>query len=268
MKRPIIGLAPFCTNNIRRDWPLPRWIELAKALEGQGMTVLVFHTWFSAVADVPGRKVIGVPIWQLGALVAECDAVVTPDSGLFHLSAAVHVPAIGLFGSTHADQIAKHYPLHKTHLAEGRAARPQVQAALHDVRVARLRQPVPNTGLRNSPEDYGRRSSGGSKGLTLETKLFFDPTYIRSRAGFFAGFGPAGSNHAEKLSLTQRNDSRRAPGRGRAAPGPGHSAPAGTPGKASRNLRRLDLIPGVKMRLSVPPKGEPHDDEEHSGAGF
>ena len=66
VKRPVIGLAPFCTNNIRRDWPLPRWIELAKALDGQGMTVLVFHTWFSAVADVPGRKVIGVPIWQLG----------------------------------------------------------------------------------------------------------------------------------------------------------------------------------------------------------
>ena len=114
VKRPVIGLAPFCTNNIRRDWPLPRWVELAKALGGQGMTVLVFHTWFSAVADVPGRKVIGIPVWQLGALVAECDLVVTPDSGLFHLSAAVHVPAIGLFGSTHADQISKHYPLHKT----------------------------------------------------------------------------------------------------------------------------------------------------------
>jgi hypothetical protein len=39
---------------------------------------------------------------------------VTPDSGLFHLSAAVHVPAVGLFGSTRADQISKHYPLHKT----------------------------------------------------------------------------------------------------------------------------------------------------------
>ena len=63
---------------------------------------------------MPGRKVTGVPIWQLGALVAECDAVVTPDSGLFHLSAAVGVPAVGLFGSTHAYQIAKHYPLHKT----------------------------------------------------------------------------------------------------------------------------------------------------------
>ena len=63
---------------------------------------------------MPGRKVIGVPIWQLGALVAESDLIVTPDFGLFHLSAAVHVPAIGLFGSTHADQIAKHYPLHKT----------------------------------------------------------------------------------------------------------------------------------------------------------
>lgn len=111
---------------------------------------------------MPGRKVIGVPIWQLGALVAESDLIVTPDFGLFHLSAAVHVPAIGLFGSTHAEHIFKHYPLAQDHLAEGRASRPQVQAALYDVRVARMRQPVSNPGLRSSPKDYGRGGSGRS----------------------------------------------------------------------------------------------------------
>jgi len=44
----------------------------------------------------------------------QCDCVVTPDSGLFHLAAAIETPALGLFGSTSAEQTAKHYPLHKT----------------------------------------------------------------------------------------------------------------------------------------------------------
>lgn len=112
-RKPVVGLQPFSTNN-RRDWPLQNWIDLAQALFKQGTAVLVFHSFLRKVRDMPGRKVTGLPIWKVAAILTECDCVVTPDSGLFHLSAAVNVPAVGLFGSTSAEQIAKHYPAHKT----------------------------------------------------------------------------------------------------------------------------------------------------------
>ena len=112
-RKPIVGLQPFSTNN-RRDWPLANWIALAQALFKQGAVVLVFHSFFGKVRDVPGRKVTGLPLWKVAAILTECDCVVTPDSGLFHLAAAVETPALGLFGSTSAEQTAKHYPLHKT----------------------------------------------------------------------------------------------------------------------------------------------------------
>ena len=109
----VVGLAPFCTNNNRRDWPAQNWIDLSNTLQKQGATVLVFHTYAAKVKDIPGRKVTGMPIARFAAILAECNCLVTPDSGGLHLAAAVGVPAIGLFGSTHGTQIAKHYPLHK-----------------------------------------------------------------------------------------------------------------------------------------------------------
>ena len=112
-RRSMIGLQPVSLG-ARRDWPFERWVKLAEALLAHGAAVLVYHSFFSKVKDVPGRKVTGLPIGKATAVLAECDAVVAPDSGFFHLSAAVGVPAVGLFGSTSADQIAKFYPLART----------------------------------------------------------------------------------------------------------------------------------------------------------
>jgi len=111
-RRSVVGLQPFSLNN-RRDWPVQNWIDLADILQKQGAAVLVFHSFFSKVKDIPGRKVTSLPLAQVAAILTECDCVVTPDSGLFHLSAAVGAPAVGLFGSTSAVQTAKHYPQHK-----------------------------------------------------------------------------------------------------------------------------------------------------------
>jgi len=111
-RRSVVGLQPFSLNS-RRDWPEQNWSDLAGILLKQGAAVLVFHTFFSRVKAIPGRKVTGYPASKVAALLTECNCVVTPDSGLFHLSAAVNTPAIGLFGSTSAVQTAKHYPLHR-----------------------------------------------------------------------------------------------------------------------------------------------------------
>ena len=110
---PKVALQPFSHNN-RRDWPEENWIELATRLLKLGAMVLVFHSFFSKVKAVPGHKVTGMDIWKAAAILSQCDFAVTPDSGIFHLAAAVNVPALGLFGSTSADQTAKHYPLSRT----------------------------------------------------------------------------------------------------------------------------------------------------------
>ena len=111
-RKRVIGLQPYSLNK-RRDWPPEKWILLSNALQEQGATVLVFHSYHEKVKDIPGRKVTGLPMHKAAAIIAQCDCMVTPDSGLFHLSAAVDVPAVGLFGSTHGHQITKHYPKHK-----------------------------------------------------------------------------------------------------------------------------------------------------------
>jgi heptosyltransferase-1 len=52
---------------------------------------------------------------QLAAEIATCAAVVTVDSGLGHLTAALDVPAIALYGPTDPAKIGT-YGLHQTHL--------------------------------------------------------------------------------------------------------------------------------------------------------
>ena len=48
---------------------------------------------------------------ELVAAVSACDVMLTGDSGLFHVAAAMCVPTVGVFGSTNGAVIARHYPL-------------------------------------------------------------------------------------------------------------------------------------------------------------
>jgi len=110
--RPIVGIQPYSTT-AARDWPPGRWKAFTKALRQAGVPVLVFDSNRDPRAwrGIEGIYIVGQRMPRLAALVAECSVVVCPDSGLFHLAAAVETPCIGLFGPTLGRSTADHYPL-------------------------------------------------------------------------------------------------------------------------------------------------------------
>lgn len=55
---------------------------------------------------------LGVDLPLFAALVAACDVMVTVDSGLYHLAAAVRTPAVGVFGITSGPLMRRFYPRH------------------------------------------------------------------------------------------------------------------------------------------------------------
>jgi ADP-heptose:LPS heptosyltransferase len=108
-KRGLIGLQPFSTDPAR-DWPEAHWVALANALEAAGFGILVFDVVTARARRFRQQCCTAKPLWLTAAVVAECDLVVTPDSGLFHLAAAVDTPALGLFASQSGEIMSRWYP--------------------------------------------------------------------------------------------------------------------------------------------------------------
>lgn len=92
-----------------KHWPEAFWIELVQLIHSQGYRVEV--TWGDetertrAQALVPyGAEVIArMPLTDLARCIRSSALVVTVDSGLGHLSAALGVPTLGLYGPTDAE---------------------------------------------------------------------------------------------------------------------------------------------------------------------
>jgi heptosyltransferase II len=92
-----------------KQWPLERWVELGKRLEGRGCQLMAL-----AVAPVPPRfaalrEALGARLFDFAgatnsgealALVALASLVVSEDSGLMHLAWVQGVPTLAVFGST------------------------------------------------------------------------------------------------------------------------------------------------------------------------
>ena len=109
-ERPLVALQPYSTSRWR-DWPADRWRELGRELLRLGARVVSIHSHRGGMRDMPGAIATRLEWEHLAGLVASADVVVGPDSGLFHLAAAVGTPAVGLFGPTGGRLISKHYPL-------------------------------------------------------------------------------------------------------------------------------------------------------------
>jgi heptosyltransferase-1 len=96
------------TSADRKLWPEERWIELGKALAGQGIRSVL--PWGTATerersthlmqqipqAVVPGR----LDIAALSALLAQARVVVGTDTGLTHLAGALGVATVGIYCAT------------------------------------------------------------------------------------------------------------------------------------------------------------------------
>jgi hypothetical protein len=109
--KPLVALQPFSTD-ASRDWPEAHWVTLANGLQRSECSVVSFDACQGRVHRFPGAHVAGQPLWLAAAVLAECDLLVSPDSGLFHLAAAVDTPALGLFAQQRGDIMARFYPLH------------------------------------------------------------------------------------------------------------------------------------------------------------
>jgi len=101
------GVLLHATSKPEKEWPLPRWVELGRALNASGLHAVL--PWGSAAeaerareiarrldrATVPGR----MPLTQCAALLARAHVVVGVDTGLMHLACALGAPTVALFAT-------------------------------------------------------------------------------------------------------------------------------------------------------------------------
>ena len=105
----VVGLAPGAAFGPAKRWPLEHWIELARRLAERGRAVWVFGGADEAAggarvteaAGALGQNLCGrTSLEDVIDLMARCGAVVSNDSGLMHVAAAVGTGVVALFGST------------------------------------------------------------------------------------------------------------------------------------------------------------------------
>ena len=112
-ERPIIGFCPGAEFGPAKRWPHYHYAKLAEMLITQGYAVELFG---SAKDEPVGEEICQALPEELRAfcvnlagktnlneavdLIANCTAVVTNDSGLMHIAAAVNCPLIALYGPT------------------------------------------------------------------------------------------------------------------------------------------------------------------------
>ncbi len=93
-----------------KHFPLDQWVELGMelwdSLHAQ-IVVVEEEQWqylnvFDELVDAGHAKIVtGLPIKSLANLIAGSLLTISNDSGIMHLSAALGVPTVGLFGPTH-----------------------------------------------------------------------------------------------------------------------------------------------------------------------
>jgi heptosyltransferase-2 len=110
----LVGINPGAAFGPAKCWPAERYGELCRLLHDElGVHAVVFgtradeETIATIVSHGPGF-ITGLAgktsLGQAMALIGQCDAFVTNDSGLMHVGAAVQTPLVAIFGST--DDIA------------------------------------------------------------------------------------------------------------------------------------------------------------------
>ncbi|HET8711731.1 MAG TPA: lipopolysaccharide heptosyltransferase I, partial [Spongiibacteraceae bacterium] len=112
------------TTRADKHWPETYWQQLCAHVNAADCRVLL--PWGNDIERERAQRIAAsarnaqvlprMSLSQLAAEIATCVAVVTVDSGLGHLTAALDVPAIALYGPTDPAKIGT-YGLHQTHLS-------------------------------------------------------------------------------------------------------------------------------------------------------
>lgn len=110
-ERPVIGFMPGAEYGPAKQWPLTHYAELAGELIAQGYQVWLFGSakdreaatkianGLDQIHNLCGRTELVDAV----DLIAMCRAVVSNDSGLMHVAAAVGTPLVALYGSSTPD---------------------------------------------------------------------------------------------------------------------------------------------------------------------
>jgi len=102
-----LGIAPGARHATKR-WPLERFVEVGREAAERGPVAVFFGPGEDRVRREwealwpPGAGWVGVrePVPEVAACLARLDRLVTGDTGLMHLAAAVGTPVVALFGPT------------------------------------------------------------------------------------------------------------------------------------------------------------------------
>ena len=93
-----------------KRWPIDCWIRLASKAKSEGIDVVL--SWGSELERLDAEIIAArsgitllpkMGLKQLSAKLSESQAVVGVDTGLMHLSAAMGIPTLGLYGPTRTD---------------------------------------------------------------------------------------------------------------------------------------------------------------------
>ncbi len=105
----VLGLCPGAEYGPAKCWPVDYYAEVAKQLVAQGWTVWVFGSEkdkaaaneISRLADVSVHNLAGrTSLGQAIDLLSLCTVVISNDSGLMHVAAALNRPLVAIYGSS------------------------------------------------------------------------------------------------------------------------------------------------------------------------
>lgn len=108
----VVALCPGAEFGPAKRWPVRHFATLARALARQGVAVWLLGSARDASVTTEIASSAGVPVANLAGrttledavdLLAAASTVVSNDSGLMHVAAAVGTPVVALYGSSSPD---------------------------------------------------------------------------------------------------------------------------------------------------------------------